>query len=323
MFASQKLLLGKLAASWAVYPQTRRQLLAMPSGKPILVTGTHRSGTTWFGSMLAASGIWHVHEPFAPYKGLWHEWFSYAKAEGSSPEIDRLMRELLAGRHKEALQMPWVDHALMPLRLLPQPVHRVLIKDPIACLMSEYLTRHFDMETFVLFRHPAAFVESVNRLGWPQCGGIDSFLANEEIMGDFLHPFRELMESVSSDGEGVRSAAVMHGCLNRVLWDFVQRNDAMHSYLFEDLCELPMETFQQIFGVAGLSYGERIREKHLSMCFADTDSAYRTHEVRRSSNRQAHGWREHMSGEDMAIIREVWEAFDIPLYRNASDWSLM
>ena len=39
----------------------------MSSGPPILVTGAHRSGTTWVGKMLAlAPGIGYVHEPFSP-----------------------------------------------------------------------------------------------------------------------------------------------------------------------------------------------------------------------------------------------------------------
>ena len=43
------------------------------SDKPILVTGAHRSGTTWVGKMLAlAPGVAYVHEPFSPRapKGL-------------------------------------------------------------------------------------------------------------------------------------------------------------------------------------------------------------------------------------------------------------
>ena len=43
------------------------------SDKPILVTGAHRSGTTWVGKMLAlAPGVAYIHEPFSPKapKGL-------------------------------------------------------------------------------------------------------------------------------------------------------------------------------------------------------------------------------------------------------------
>ena len=38
---------------------------AMPDRSPILVTGTHRSGSTWVGNVLGlAPGTGYVHEPF-------------------------------------------------------------------------------------------------------------------------------------------------------------------------------------------------------------------------------------------------------------------
>ena len=40
-------------------------LIEVMHTKPILVTGSHRSGTTWVGKMLAATGsVGYIHEPF-------------------------------------------------------------------------------------------------------------------------------------------------------------------------------------------------------------------------------------------------------------------
>ena len=56
------------------------------SGKPILVTGAHRSGTTWVGKMLAlAPGVAYLHEPFSP-----------THPERTQPGR---LRSLLHGRH--------------------------------------------------------------------------------------------------------------------------------------------------------------------------------------------------------------------------------
>ncbi len=42
-----------------------RHLVSTLSNAPILVTGSHRSGTTWLGKLLAASaGIGYIQEPF-------------------------------------------------------------------------------------------------------------------------------------------------------------------------------------------------------------------------------------------------------------------
>src|SRR5690349_12629876 len=39
--------------------------MSVPAQPPILVTGTHRSGTTWIGRIIAADpSIGYIHEPF-------------------------------------------------------------------------------------------------------------------------------------------------------------------------------------------------------------------------------------------------------------------
>jgi len=319
MFAAQKLLIGKLLAAWVEYPETRKELLEVRQGSPILVTGTHRSGTTWVGNMLASSGIWHCHEPFGPYKGKWQEWFTYANANVSRPDIDSLISGVLKGKHRELLDMKWVEHPLMPLRLLPQPVHRILIKDPIACLMSEYLTNRFDMHTLVLFRHPAAFVESVMRLGWPQQFGIRLFLENIDLMHDFLYPYEGLMASVQDSGD-LKAAAVMHGCLNTVLWAYVKRNSSMKSLCFEDLCMDPLHSFVGIFSELGLTYNDKVKQRHESMCHSDKYDGRKAHAIHRQSNAMAYGWKQRMDQHDIDRVRTVWEHFDIPLYKNDSEW---
>lgn len=319
MFQDKKLMLGKLLSAWRAYPQERIRLKEMPFGQPILVTGTHRSGTTWFGRMLAASGIWHIHEPFAPYQGLWNEWFSYARADEDHPEIDRLMQTLLAGGYRNTLQLPWADHPLMPLRLLPQPIHRVLIKDPIASLMSEYLTRNFDMHTFVLFRHPAAVVESVTRLGWSQSGAILSFLNNEKLMADWLEPCRSAMEAVTGK-EGIETAAVLHACLCRVLWGYVGRNDRMEAVEYERLCQNPVEEFARIFSRLALPYDKNTESVHHAMCYSDRPEVGSPHEVRRNSIAMVTKWKLNLAREEISSVRRIWERFEVPLYLAEEAW---
>ena len=40
-----------------------------------------------------------------------------------------------------------------------------LLKDPIACMSSEYLHREFEMDVVIIIRHPAAFVSSLQKMG--------------------------------------------------------------------------------------------------------------------------------------------------------------
>ena len=72
------------------------------SGKPILITGSHRSGSTWLASMLALTEETLVaHEPFniEPWAyaldGLAKHWFTYVPAlpqDAALEAFDKVLR---------------------------------------------------------------------------------------------------------------------------------------------------------------------------------------------------------------------------------------
>lgn len=327
--ASFKLLLGQTYGSWRQFPQQRQAFRDIPPGPPILVTGAYRSGTTWVGSMLAPPGVWHLHEPFNPLKGLWSENFSYLPADQPTAPVDTLIADLLGGRLIRADQRPLLRgvstaQATTPARLglYPTPPQRVLIKDPIACLMSAYLCRRFDFQTLVIFRHPAGFVSSLKKLGWDTAWQLREFLDRPRLMADWLEPYRSLIKthSVTSD---IRSAAVLHGCLNRILWEFVQTNPSMEALLFEQLCDNPLETFQSLYARLGLPYGEAAAQRHrvlTSEIIGKTE--YRPHEIVRDSRAMSTRWQSLLSPSEVATIRQIWQQFEIPLYQNDEDWAV-
>ena len=134
------------------------------------------------------SEIGYIHEPFNRDHGLEgiDHWFLYLK-EGLPEEraFASSLGDLLAG---DAAYKPSPSRNGTPLRAALRSllgskenlqyilstkdprVRRYLIKDPIACLSSEYLHRKYAMEVVVIVRHPAAFVSSGVSVGSPQCG---------------------------------------------------------------------------------------------------------------------------------------------------------
>ena len=89
----------------------------MSSGRPILVTGAHRSGTTWVGKMLAlAPGVGYVHEPFSPL---------------TRPGSARAVRPLLHLRHgrERGAYEPFLARTLA-LRLRPRAAARAIRAPP-------------------------------------------------------------------------------------------------------------------------------------------------------------------------------------------------
>lgn len=321
MLSPLKLAAGQAWAAWRRYPAARRELASARPGPPILVTGMYRSGTTWVGAMLAPAGLWHLHEPFNPNQGLWDDELAYAPHYTARPAIDARVGELLKGRHRSVLRLPHAGRWFTPLRLLPFEPRRVLFKDPSAALLSEYLVRRHGMRAVVLFRHPAAVVASFVRLGWPTGSLIGRLRSSEPLMDDWLAPF-----SASLDAAVVRrdwfSGAVLYACVARVLLGFVGRNrESMFQLTFEDLCADPVTRFRELHRRLELTYDDRIREVHASLSAGGmSPEDDRPHAVVRSSAKVARQWRADVSEVDLTTVREVWERFDLPLYREPGEW---
>ena len=141
--------------------------------RPILVTGSHRSGTGWLGQVLAASpaGVGWIWEPFSilhrpgtcavefPY------WFPYVTDENGQA-YESAVADTLAWRYRPAAELRSLrspkDAARMARDWYSFSGHRrrgsiPVLKDPIALFSSEWLASRFGMDVAVLIRHPAAF----------------------------------------------------------------------------------------------------------------------------------------------------------------------
>ena len=321
MLSPLKLAAGQAWAAWRRYPAARRQLVSVPAGPPILVTGMYRTGTSWTGRLLAAAGVWHLHEPFNPNQGLWCEELAYARSTAPRPAIDVLVDELLRGGHRSALRLPHAGRWFTPLRLLPLQPRRVLVKDPSAALLAEYLVRRHRMRALVLFRHPAAVAASFVRLGWPTGRLVTGLRASKTLMEDWLEPYASRMEAVSGRSDWT-SGTVLYACVARVLLGFADRNPgAMRRVGFEDLCADPPKSFREIYRWLELPWDDRFRESYLALSAQVPDrGSERPHGVVRPSADVARRWKSDLSAAEVEAVREEWERFDVPLYRGAEEW---
>lgn len=186
-----KLALAQLYNSWRAYPGQLRLLEATPDGNTILITGPYRSGTSWVGQMLASAGVWHLHEPFNPHHGIWPDYFSYRRSDREDGRLDAMVTALSSGRLVESsghvfLRGIRANRFGMPARLglFDGRLRRVLIKDPIACLLSEYLVRNHGMTAVLVLRHPAGFASSLENLGWDTANRLRGLLSDETLMAD-------------------------------------------------------------------------------------------------------------------------------------------
>lgn len=167
---------------------------------PILVTGSHRSGTTWVGRILStAPRARLVHEPFnltmvSPARSFDPKvWYRYIY-EGNTDQYHEAIRRTLEtqpyhhdlSRGSPSLRRTIRAHLAFAIR---GKRDRVIYKDPLAFFSVPWLAAEFGMIPVVMIRHPAAFVSSVLLKNWRF--NFTNFTRQPALMDGPLAPWRD------------------------------------------------------------------------------------------------------------------------------------
>ena len=231
--------------------------------RPILVTGSARSGTTWVGRTLAhGRSAAYVSEPFNPSHppcacGVRVEHHYTYVSEHNSDVFEAHMTHLLAKLSRvdmvNALRGTVRERRSIHARrmLARLMANRVLVKDPLAVFSSEWLASTFDMDVVAVIRHPAAVVNSYLELGWTH--DFSQFLAQTELMEEHLHPFAPLIEQFTrSEQEPIDQAALLWKLIYHKVLDYQRRHGRAAGWTFirhEELSRAPTETFARLYDV--------------------------------------------------------------------------
>jgi len=297
--------------------------------RPILVTGAHRSGTTWVGKMLAlAPGVGYVHEPFNPRfsAGAFERYFTVVTAENEAryaPELERALsfRYDLLTRLRRRHAPKDVARAVRDFARAQRPRRsraRPLMKDPIALLSSEWLADRFDMDVVVLIRHPAAFASSLKRLGWRH--SFATFLDGGRAP-EVIRPYEdEIRAQAREPGDELAQAALLWRLLYHAVASYRDRHDDWVFLRHEEISLEPAERFEQLYERLGLELTHSARAEIERASAAGNPSELTTpHAVELDSAASLGRWREELTPAEIETLRErtadVWPRF----YADA-DW---
>jgi hypothetical protein len=304
------------------------------SERPILVTGAHRSGTTWVGKMLAlAPGVGYVHEPFNPKmpNGLSPAGFRRYYTVVTPENEDRYRRgleESLALRYDLGAQLrsvtSWRDVARIPrdyrrLRRWRRNGRRPVMKDPIALLSAEWLAESFAMDVVVLIRHPAAFAASIKRLGWRH--SFATFFDERGRLPGVIAPFEaEIREQAERPGDAIAQATLLWRLLYGTVDGYRERHPDWVFLRHEDASLDPVGTFERLYERLGLDLTPAARTEIARASAPENPAALATpHAVALDSAGSLGRWREDLTPEEVETLRErtrdVW-----PRFYSDEDW---
>lgn len=274
-----------------------------PGSSPLLVTGLPRSGTSWAGKMLEASGdAVYINEPLNPRHPpgrspgvldaeVTHA-FQYICADNgagwSRPFADTAAlryhprREL--GRNRGAYdlaRMVKYGTAFAAGRLRGR---RALLDDPYAVLSAAWFARELGCRAAVLVRDPVAVVASWRRLGWT--APLDQLLDQPLLVRDLPDRLAADLRALSGSHDHIAAISLLWRLTYTLIDELRAQIPAIRVFRYEDLVTDPLDAFPAVYAHLGLTCNARaLRGLRAATARRDPPDAGRT---RRS--RRAHRW---------------------------------
>lgn len=301
---------------------------------PILVTGAHRSGTTWVGKLLAADALTaYVSEPLNVYHrpGVFRakvsHWYQYICEENGGEYLPAFQELLDFDYHllDEIRSLRSIKDFLRvgrDLRIFSNGLmngQRLLIKDPFAVFSVPWFAEKLNCKVVITVRHPAALVSSLKRLHWTF--DFNDLLQQPLLMRDHLESYRDEMQATQPD-DIIGQAAV--------LWKMIYRSVHSASELapdfivvrHKDLARDPVNGFRSLYGSLGLDYTPRV-EKVILNSTSSTNPAElsrkKTHSVKLDSLASIDSWKKGLAEDEIKRVREITEETS-HLYYSDSEW---
>lgn len=190
-----------------------------------------------------------------------------------------------------------------------------VLKDPVACLSTSYLSRKMSALPIVLLRHPIGFVASTKRLNWE----IDlESITNQRSLMEKHFTIEELTPNDPNDN--IEKAGILWRALNKVLLKQVAKNPDWKLIKHEDLAADPVPTFKELFIYAKLDWTARIEHYINRKTSSEQQFAVngRTQQFDRDSTKIFQQSHKFLSQEEKELIHSITIDIAEPFYTSES-----
>lgn len=305
--------------------------------KPILVTGANRSGTTWVGRMLSFTPeLFYVWEPFNPeyplplighplnahYRRLLPDEYAGMRRFIRLKAVEGLVASATGGhsilaKFRKLSEITRTSIGCFSGKIAP------LYKDPIALMSAEWMAIETGARVVITVRHPAAYVNSIRRLGWKT--GLKGFVNEPLVLDSLPAELRSQVTAAAEKGSDtdeyvLQEAAIWWNIFYWTVNDYRARHPDWIIVRHEDLSGNYMEEFRELCRKLGLTWTEDVSRRIEEACSSKNvvvqgDVA---HSDRQDSAALVKLWQKGLSREDKTVIRKLTEPVSSLFYDDAS-----
>jgi hypothetical protein len=325
--------------------------------KPIIITGSHRSGTTWVGNIIKSSPmIYYIHEPLTPNsitRGLFDTeiWYKYYDPNKEYQKVESTLNDLFIGQYplravlhfKNSLPntdyrnlnginndkfdfkyLKWrinayLDSKRLKLSKLNHDQIIPLIKDPICLTAVEWIHKRWKSKNVFLIRHPAAFVSSLLRLNWRF--NFENFIKQPELINRFLKPYESDINSPPEDF--ISEASLIWLCTTKIIIDYQEIYPNWIYIRHEDLSYNPIKEFKLLFKKLELPYTSKVKRLIKATSHhtnpSEVSDKSKVHQLQRNSKENIKNWKKRLTNKEIKKIRDMTEHISNKFYSD-KDW---
>ncbi len=264
-------------------------MIAPMDGDPLLVTGLPRSGTSWAGKMLEASGeLVYINEPM-----------SLSRPPGGSPGvldapirhrfqyIDEAADDDFVGPFADTLSLRF--RPVRELTAVRKPYHvargakyaaaftigslrgkRAMLDDPNAIFALRWLTERMSVRTVVVVRDPVSLLGSWRQLGWqPQ---LQPILDQPDLVRDHFADDAEMIERTAAEGDWIDQMCCFWNLGNRFVRAARNDLDDVLAVRYEDLAADPLPQYEALYRWCELDWDDDAQSSIREATTASSDS---------------------------------------------------
>lgn len=296
--------------------------------KPLLITGIHRSGTTWLGKTFASlPELYYVHEPFNFTKHTQtpiNTWY-YHIHQGSLPSTKHEIEDYLISFTKPSLSTVWqkakkakypgqIKEALITEwnKLNKQP----LFKDPIALFSAEWMYESLDVNVLISIRHPAAFIASLKVKGWEF--DFKNLINQQDLMKGFLRPYQEEIWSAAHvDLDIIDQGILLWKVIYRTVLELQEKYQDHAQWYFlrhEDISREPVKFYKEICQKFNYSFNDHVL-REIERTTQSPDQQY----LARDAVKNIESWKKRLTSKEVDRIKEGTQT-EWPNFYTENDW---
>lgn len=274
----------------------------------IFLAGTGRSGTTWLAEVINYDNSFRImFEPFHSYKiDVIKDWNyrQYLRSNNHDTKFVNPANAILSGNIKH----PWIDqfnHKLV--------ARKRLIKDIRANLLLNWVKKNFpEIPIVLLIRHPCAVASSKLKLGWNS--HLSDFLKQEELMDEFLNPFKNEIEDVIDTFE----KHIFMWCIENYVPLRQFDEGEILVVFYESLCQNPEKEAERVFSFLGKDVPVNI----LQIASKPSELSRKDSAVISGENPLSL-WRKHITEEQIERALEILSIFGLEAVYGYDDLPLL